>query len=105
MRIALSLGFVLICGSLSPLAQQKDPPLPPGVHLSDSVRAALCPLQMDVRQGVGGNMMAVDKNGKQVEMFAQRLTLLLNDVRREHQTDAHVIEAILTLIAPALGWR
>ena len=97
MRIALSLGFVLICGSLSPLAQQKDPPLPPGVHLSDSVRAALCPLQMDVRQGVGGNMMAVDKNGKQVEMFAQRLTLLLNDVRREHQTDAHVIEATVTV--------
>ena len=42
-------------------------------------------------------MMAVDKNGKQVEMFAQRLTLLLNDVRREHQTDAHVVEATVTV--------
>ena len=97
MRSVLSLGLVLISGSLSPLAQQKEPVLPSGIHLADSVRVAMCPLQMQVRQGIGGNMMAVDKNGKQVEMFAQRLTLLLNDVRREHQTDAHVVEATVTV--------
>lgn len=97
MRIVLSLGFVLICWALSSLAQQKGPVLQPGVHLTDSVQAAMCPLQMRVRQGIGGNMMAVDGNGKQVEIFAQRLKLLLNDVRREHESEARMVEATVTV--------
>jgi hypothetical protein len=57
----------------------------------------MCPLQMRVRQGTGGNMMAVDEKGKQIEVFAQRLRLLLNDVRREHQTAARMVEATVTV--------
>jgi hypothetical protein len=97
MRIALSLGFVVLGGLLSSVAQQKASGTLQAPHLIDSVRASLCPLDMRVRQGAGGNMMAVDKNGKQVEMFAARLILLLNDVRREHQTEARMVEATVTV--------
>jgi hypothetical protein len=36
---------------------------------------------MHVHQGVGSKMMAVDKHGAQVQMFAARLKLLLKDLR------------------------
>ena len=97
MRIVLSLGFVLICGTFLSLAQQEGPAPPSEVHPTDSAQVAMCPLEMRVRQGIGGNMMAVDGNGKQVEMFAQRLKLLLNDVRREHAGEARMVEATVTV--------
>ncbi len=97
MRIAALVSFILVCGSVWLVAQQTTPALPPGVQLSEVAQAAMCPLQMSVRQGVGGNMMAVDQNGKQVEMFAQRLKLLLNDLRQEHQSSARIVEATVTV--------
>jgi hypothetical protein len=97
MRNASVVSFVLLCSSLSSLGQQKGSGTLQDPHLTDSVRAAVCPLQMRVRQGIGGNMMAVDKNGKQVEMFAARLIVLLSDVQREHQTQARMVEATVTV--------
>jgi hypothetical protein len=51
---------------------------------------------MRVRQGIGSRMMAVDKHGAQVEMFAARLKLLLKDLRPDgpaHQ----MVEATVTV--------
>ena len=92
MRNALMVSFVLVCGSLSSVGQQMG-----SGTLQDPYRAAVCPLQMRVHQGIGGNLMAVDKNGKQMEMFAARLILLLSDVRREHPTEARMVEATVTV--------
>jgi hypothetical protein len=97
MRIAQSLGFVLISCSLCSVAQQKAPAAMTAAVVTRGSGASACPLDMSVRQGIGGNMMAVDKNGKQVEMFAARLILLLSDVRREHQTEARMVEATVTV--------
>jgi hypothetical protein len=97
MRIALVVSLILVCGSLSSAAQQRASTLPPGAQSADSALAALCPLQMRVRQGVGGNMVAVDKSGKEVEMFAARLVLLLSNFRPEHRTATHIVAATVTV--------
>lgn len=40
-----------------------------------------CPVDMRVRQRMGGGMTAVDENGVRRRVFAQRLRLFLNDLR------------------------
>jgi hypothetical protein len=97
MRIAAIIGLVFLFGSISSIGQENAPALVKATAGAQEVRASTCPLDMHVRQGVGGNMMAVDKNGKQVEMFAARLILLLNDARREYQTEARMVEATVTV--------
>jgi hypothetical protein len=51
---------------------------------------------MHVRQGVGSKMMAVDKRGAQVEMFAARLKLLLKDVRSDRPAQ-RMVNATVTV--------
>ena len=97
MRIVLSLGLLLVSASTYSVAQIVAPAPAPAAAVTRASGASACPLDMRVRQGVGGTMMAVDKNGKQVEMFAARLILLLNDVRREHPTGARIVEATVTV--------
>ena len=98
MRNAVVVSFILVCGSFCSVGQQKGSGTLQDAQLTASVRAAgMCPLEMRVRQGIGGNMMAVDRNGKQVEMFAARLVLLLSDVRKEHPTEARMAAATVTV--------
>ncbi|HET6207637.1 MAG TPA: hypothetical protein VFD98_12565 [Terracidiphilus sp.] len=97
MRIALSLGFVLISASTYSFAQGA---LPAPVRAVDGTRASApsaCPLDMRVRQGVGAKTMAVDRNGRQMEMFAARLILLLKDARREQPVEARMVGATVTV--------
>jgi hypothetical protein len=51
---------------------------------------------MHVRQGIGSRMMAVDRHGAQVEMFAARLKLLLKDLRPEGPA-RQMVEATVTV--------
>jgi hypothetical protein len=97
MRVALSLGFVIVSGSLCSLGQGA---LPAPVRAADATRASApsaCPLDMRVRQGVGAKTMAVDRNGRQMEMFAARLILLLKDARRENPAEARMLGATVTV--------
>lgn len=81
MRFAMVLGSTLLLGFLPSLAQKPTPEDLQFRAWEHNVGASSCPLAMHVRQGVGSKMMAVDKNGAQVEMFAARLKLLLTDLR------------------------
>ena len=77
MRIAVIPTLVLV-SSLTAVAQQPAQlRIPPGA-VADYGQFA-CPLGMDVKQGIGSRMMAVDKSGAKVEMFAARIRLLLRD--------------------------
>jgi hypothetical protein len=51
---------------------------------------------MHLRQGIGSRMMAVDKHGAQVQMFAARLKLLLRDLR-PHRPAQQMVEATVTV--------
>jgi hypothetical protein len=80
MRIAFVTLFVVAAGAVSSAAQHPAPfPSQPGMFSPTPLTT--CPIDMHVRQGVGSKMMAVDKHGAQVEMFAARLKLLLKDLR------------------------
>jgi hypothetical protein len=57
---------------------------------------SVCPIDMQVRQGVGSRMMAVDKHGAQVEMFAARLKLLLKDIRPDRPAQ-QMVQATVTV--------
>lgn len=99
MRIALGLGLVLISVSMYSAAQNASLLVPAG-PVTRAVAASACPLDMRVRQGVGGKTMAVDENGAQVEIFAARLKLLLNDAR-PNRTNERMVKARVTV----RGWN
>ena len=40
-----------------------------------------CPIDMHVRHGIGGGMIAADENGVKRQVFAPRLRLFLNEIR------------------------
>jgi hypothetical protein len=96
MRLATALGVAVLFGSLSSTAQK---PTPSDMRLFAWDHAHLtsaCPLVMLVRQGIGTRLMAVDKNGAQVEMFAARLKLLLKDLRA-NKSDQRMVQATVTV--------
>lgn len=55
-----------------------------------------CPIDMHVRQGIGGGMIAVDENGMKRRVFAPRLRLFLNDLR-PGKSDQQIISAKVTV--------
>lgn len=55
-----------------------------------------CPIDMRVRQGIGGGMLAVDENGIQRRVFAPRLRLFLNDLR-PGRADQKIVSATVTV--------
>jgi hypothetical protein len=81
MRLPAVLGFTVLFGLLPSVAQKVTPPDLKLRAVEQASLATLCPLDMHVRQGIGGRMLAVDEHGAQVEMFAARLKLLLKDLR------------------------
>ena len=97
MRIARLAGLVLLPGAFAAVAQVS----PFSVEGGQVVRTfkAECPLDMRVRQGAGGRMIATDKNGERVETFEARLKLLLTDLR-PNRTDQRMVKATVTV----RGW-
>jgi len=98
MRIATFAGLVLISISSAAVAQVS----PFSVEGGRIVRSAspACPVDMHVRQGVGGQMVATDRNGAQVEMFAAHLKLQLHD-SRPNRTSQRMVNAKVTV----RGWN
>ena len=90
MRIARLAGLVILPGALAAVAQVS----PFSVEGGQVVRTfkAECPLDMRVRQGAGGRMIATDKDGERVERFEARLKLLLTD-RRPNSTGQRMVKA------------
>src|SRR3954453_4330990 len=99
MRVAAGLGIVLLFSCLPGLAQTapNQPTLPPNAAsftcertteagkpattVCKTQQAPACPIDIRVHQGVGGGMIAVDKDGVRRHVFAQRLRLFLNELR------------------------
>jgi hypothetical protein len=96
MRLAPVLGFALLIGSLPSLAQKPTPQDLQFRAWEQKAGASACPLEMHVRQGIGSKMMAVDKHGAQVEMFAARLKLLLKDLRPDRPAQ-QMVNATVTV--------
>jgi hypothetical protein len=55
-----------------------------------------CPIDMHVRQGIGGGMIAVDDNGVKRRDFAQRLRLFLKDLQ-SGKSGQRIVSAIVTV--------
>jgi hypothetical protein len=96
MRFAPVLGFALLFGSFPSPAQKPAPEDMQFRAWEHNVGASTCPIDMHVRQGIGSRMMAVDKRGAQVEMFAARLKLLLKDLHPD-QNPKHMVNATVTV--------
>lgn len=54
-----------------------------------------CPIDMRVRQGIGGGLLAVDKSGAKRQVFAPRLRLFLND-QRPGTSGQRIVSATVT---------
>jgi len=102
MRVAAGISLFLFLSGLSGLAQTAptagnqptlhpdaasftcesttEPGKPP-TTVCKTPLAPVCPIDMRVHQGVGGGMVAVDKDGVKRHVFAQRLRLFLNELR------------------------
>jgi hypothetical protein len=95
MRIAFVTLLVLATGAVSSAAQNAAPsPWQPVMVWYTPLPT--CPIDMRVRQGVGSRMMAVDKHGAQVEMFAARLKLLLRELHPD-QNPKRMVNATVTV--------
>ena len=55
-----------------------------------------CPVDMRVRQRMGGGTVAVDKDGTRRQIFAQRLRLILNSLR-QGEGDRKAVSATVTV--------
>lgn len=55
-----------------------------------------CPVDMRVRQRMGGGTVAVDKDGNRRQVFAQRLRLILNSLR-QGEGDRKAVSATVTV--------
>ncbi len=95
MRIAFVTAVVLAAGAVSSAAQNAAP-FPWQPVMVSYTPLQTCPIDMHVRQGIGSKMMAVDKHGSQVQMFAARLKLLLKDLRPDRPA-RHMVEATVTV--------
>ena len=76
MRVVAVLASVLFSG-IPVLAQVSPFSVDNGLVVRTASPA--CPVGIRVRQAPGGQMVATDKNGAQMEMFAARLHLFLHD--------------------------
>jgi hypothetical protein len=95
MRIAFVTLLVVAAGAVSSAAQNAAPfAWQPG--MVSNTPLPTCPIDMHVRQGIGSKMMAVDKHGAQVEMFAARLKLLLKDLRPDRPA-GQMVDATVTV--------
>jgi hypothetical protein len=93
MRVAFVTVLAIVAGTASAAAQSAAPfSWQPGMVSP----LTTCPIDMHVRQGIGSKMMAVDKHGAQVEMFAARLKLLLRDFRPDRPA-GQMVEATVTV--------
>jgi|SRR5215472_4658782 len=97
MRIAAIAGLFLIPSSLA-VAQVS----PFSVEGGQVVRgdSPACPLDMNVRQAPGGQMIATDQNGVERKMFAAHLNLFLHDGRAD-RTSQRMVNATVTV----QGWN
>jgi len=59
-------------------------------------RVSGCPIDMHVRQRVGGGTVAVDENGVKHRVFAPRLRLFLNDFRTSN-SGQKIVSATVTV--------
>ena len=82
MRIAAGLSLFFLLGGISAAAQARSAATSPP-------QLPACPVDMSVHQGIGGGMLAVDKDGVERRVFAPRLRLFLNDLRPDRS--AHKI--------------
>jgi hypothetical protein len=95
MRIAFVIVLAIAAEAISSAAQNAAPfPRQPG--MVSYTPLPTCPIDMHVRQGIGSKMMAVDKHGAQVEMFAARLKLLLRDFRPDRPAQ-QMVNATVTV--------
>ena len=103
MRVAASLGVFILISVGSSVAQTAPPAQNPTLFRFDPVivrtpMLPACPIDMHVRQGIGGGMVAVDENGVKRPVFAPRYRLLLNDLRKPGQK---IVSAMVTV----RGWN
>ena len=123
MRVVAGFGLLIVLSALSSSAQSAPAPgnstairpgamntlcesrwLPnDGKHAKGSSETTCvnvfipgCPVDMHVRQGMGGAMMAVDENGRKRLVFAPRLRLLLNDLNAA-QSGKQIVAATVTV--------
>jgi hypothetical protein len=69
---------------VAPLDHHKHKTAPPKTECKTTVvLVPACPLNMHVRQGIGGGMIAVDDDGVKRKVFAPRLWLFLNDLSKD----------------------
>src|SRR5579871_1978745 len=98
MRITMFAGLVFLSGSLVAVAQVSPFSVENGLIVRTS--SPECPLGMHVRQAPGGQMVATDKDGAQVEMFAARLNLSLHNGRADNGGQ-RMVKATVTV----RGWN
>lgn len=99
MRIATFAGLVVLIPSSFAAHGQVSPFAVEGGQV---VRTASpeCPLAMHVRQAAGGQMIATDKSGAHLKMFAAHLQLQLRD-SRSNRTSQRMVNATVTV----RGWN
>src|SRR5437588_167908 len=90
MRVAASLGVFILISVVSCVAQtaptaQNQHPFRPDPATFRTPMDPACPIDMQVRQGIGGAMVAVDENGVKRSVFAPKYRLVLNDIRKPGQ--------------------
>ncbi|HEY1987351.1 MAG TPA: hypothetical protein VGG85_18180 [Terracidiphilus sp.] len=95
MRIATVFAVVLVSGALSSIAQK--PATFTGQASFVASRPSDCPIDMRVRQGIGGQLREASKDGARAETFAARLRLLLNDARLSDGNSARMVKATVTV--------
>ncbi len=64
--------------------------------ICETVFVPACPIDMRVHQRMGGSTVAVDANGIKRKVFAQRLRLFLNDLRRD-SAGQKIVSATVTV--------
>src|SRR4051794_5839617 len=103
MRVAANFGVLILISVGSSVAQTGPPAQNPTLLRSDpaTFRTPVvpgCPVDMHVRQGIGGALVAVDENGVKRPVFAPQYRLFLNDVRKPGQK---IVSATVTV----RGWN
>ena len=123
MRVVTGFGLLILLSGLSALAQSAPAPgnsnvIQPGAmnticesrllpddgkHAKGSSETTCvnvfipgCPIDVHVRQGIGGGMIAVDDNGIQRKVFAQRLRLFLKDLQ-SGKSGQRIVSAVVTV--------
>src|SRR5947209_7636021 len=90
MRVAASLAVFILISIVSCVAQtaptaQNQHPFRPDPATFRTPMDPACPIDMQVRQGIGGAMVAVDENGVKRSVFAPKYRLVLNEIRKPGQ--------------------